>query len=178
MSVEVVLANHGIESHLLPEIMGFVGPQFKVHIGEIKVLQSFLFMRRFERVLGDEQVEWSGYSPAVYVQKLIDMIPKNERKRRIRRMQRIFGSLIDPEPSEEMSEAQRAFFTTWVGKNTTSAKVKKLCCEEDVYAHFVNSTPYTETDDSLETRLQNYKETMDAAIDILEYYNPPDDQVN
>ena len=177
MSVETVLANHGIESHLLPEIMGFVGPQFEVHIGEVKVLQSFLFMRRFERVLGDEQVEWSGYSPAVHIQKLIDMIPKNERRRRIRRMQKIFGSLIDPEPSDEMSEAQRAFYTTWVGKNTTCARVNRQR-HDDVYALFVHSTPYTETEDTLETRLLNYKMTMDAAIDILEYYNPPDDQVN
>ena len=175
MSVETVLANHGIESHLLPEIMGFVGPQFEVHIGEVKVLQSFLFMRRFERMLGDEEVEWSGYSPAIHVQKLIDMIPKNERKRRIRRMQKIFGSLIDPEPSDEVREAQRAFYTTWVGKNTTCAKIRLVYYDAAERALFVHSRPYTETDDTLETRLLNYKMTMDAAIDILEYYNPPDD---
>lgn len=177
MAVEIFLANHGIEKHMLPQIMEFVGPQCEVNSTEVKVLQSFLFMRRFERVLGDEEVEWSGYTPAVHVRKLIEMIPKNERRRRIRRMQRIFTGLTDDEPSEEMSEAQEYFYETWVGRNTTCAKVNKSH-HEDVYAYFVNSEPYTETEGSLATRLQNYKTALDAALEMLRYYNPSDEEVN
>ena len=174
MPVEIFLANHGIEKHLLPEIMGFVGPQFEVDKTEVKVLHSYLFMRRFERALGDEQVEWSAYTSHVHVQKLIDMIPKLDRKRRIRRMHRIFTGLTDDEPSEDMVEAQAAFYETWVGRKTTSAKIKK----QYTRAHFVNSEPFTETEDTLDTRLQNYKITMDDALVMLDYYDPSDDEVN
>ena len=177
MPVETFLANHGIESHLLPEIMGFVGPQCEVDNTEVKVLQSYLFMRRFERALGDEQIEWCAYTPQVHVQKLIGMIPKNDRRCRIRRMQRIFTGLTEPEPSEDMSVAQDYFYETWVGRNTTSAKVNKQDAE-DVYANFVNSAPYIETEETLTTRLHNYKTTMDDALEMLRYYNPHDDDVN
>lgn len=176
MPVETVLATHGIDHNLLPSIMGFLGPQMEVDKTEVKVLHCFLFMRRFEQKLADKQVEfqmlWFMSSSQDHTRVLIEMIPKSERKRMLRRILKICSGLIETNPSEELKLAQNHFFDTWVGKNTTCAKIENS--ESSHFGHFVMTSPYIESVESLKTRLENYKIVAEDAIDLLEFYNPPD----
>ena len=172
MPVETVLATHGIDHHLLPSIMGFLGPQMIVDETEVKVLHCFLFMRRFEKKLVNDDAEWFPGLYQDHARVLIEMIPKSERKRMLRRILKVFTGLIDNDPSEELKLAQNHFFETWVGKRTTCAKISFYGLSQIGY--FTMTSPYTETVESLKTRLVNYKIAAEEAIDLLESYNPPD----
>lgn len=176
MSIENILETNGIHHHLLPHIMGFIGPQAEVDKIEVQVLQCFMFMRSYERKLGDGHVE---YIPVYkhdkhssHAQIMIDMIPKLERKRRLRRMKKIFTGLVDSNPTEDLLVAQNAFIDTWVGKLTTSTYVKRNWC--GYFGQFANTGPLTETKESLEERLRNYNILVKDALIILKHYNPPD----